>query len=331
MDIELLQERSCILKGIRTFFDHRAYLEVDTPILAPYCIPETCLEVFQTSYQAPQYSQQKVKEKPYCLLPSPELYMKQLIADHRMSIYQISKCFRNVESIGRLHSPEFTMLEYYTIDADYRDSIEITEELFTSILPSGAPAQIRPPFTRISMEEAFRRWAGFSLFEAATEGSGRFREEAFKLHLEPAPELTMADLYDLIFVHAVELSLPQDTPVVLMDYPAFVPCLAKNNPDGVTKERWELYVRGIELANCYSEETDPQVIRQYFAEEGEKKKLSAQIPHAIPEEYWKVFLPKKDGKGFPDCSGVAMGFDRLVMVCTGRQSIDSVLPFPMTI
>lgn len=334
MDIELLQERSRIFRAIRTFFDHKGYLEVDTPILAPHLIPETCLEVFKTEYMLPPDSQGRIRKKEYYLVPSPELWMKQLIAQHRQSLYQISKCFRNGESTGRLHSPEFTMLEYYTMDADYRDSIGITEELFRAILPKDAPQDLKPPFLQLSMEEAFQRWAGFPLYTVAAQGRDAMAEEARRLGL-PVPDfLDLGDLYNLIFVHAVEEHLPRDRPVALMDYPAFVPCLAKNCTGTLAKERWELYVRGIELANCYTEETDPDEVRRYFAAEGEEKRKKALIFHEIDEQYWQVFQGRKDTQGtlqpFPPCSGVAMGLDRLVMALVGRSTIDSVLPFPMT-
>jgi lysyl-tRNA synthetase class 2 len=331
MDLELLHERARIFREIRAFFDQRNYLELDTPLLAPDLIPETCLEVFETAYLAPPGSKTR-SARPYWLIPSPEIWMKKLIARHHVSVYQICKCFRNGESTGRLHSPEFTMLEYYTMGADYRDSLALTEDLFACLLklcPRGA--ELSPPFLRLTMEEAFVRYAGFSLFEAA-EG-GTLADEARKLGLDPSPALDAPALYDLIFIHAVEPALPRDRAVALTDYPAFVPCLAKKTGDGRTVERWELYARGIELANCYSEETDPDEIRRYFDREGRQKTRTALVPHAIDEGYWKNFLPRAGAPspgGFPRCSGVAMGLDRLFMALTGASSIDGALPFPMS-
>jgi lysyl-tRNA synthetase class 2 len=336
MDLALLRERARIFREIRAFFDRRGYLEVDTPLLAPDLIPETCLEVFETSYLAPEGSRLR-KNRPYWLIPSPELWMKKLIARHRLSMYQICRCFRNGESTGRLHSPEFTMLEYYTVDADYRDSLGISEALFEALLgacfpgPGEPPADLRPPFERITVEEAFERWAGFDLYDAARRGA--LEEEARRLGLDPMPGLGTGDLYDLIFVHAVEPALPRDRPVALLDYPAFVPCLAKRKAGGNAVERWELYVRGIELANCYSEETDAGEVRRYFEREGAAKNREALVPHGIDGDYWRTFLPRRDPRGeeapFPRCSGVAMGLDRLVMALTGKSAIDGVLPFPM--
>ena len=321
MDSELLTERARIFREVRAFFDCRAYLEVDTPLLAPDLIPETCLEVFQTAYCPPGW-----EERPYWLVPSPEIWMKRLISRHRRSIYQVCKCFRNGESTGHLHSPEFTMLEYYTVDAGYLDSLAITEELFLALAPpDGLPPELRPPFLRITVEEAFSRWAGFRLFDAAEGRNGKSLEaEAGRLGLEPPPGLSRGALYDLIFIHAVEPRLPRNRPVALLDYPAFVPCLARMGSGGETRERWELYARGIELANCYSEETDPDEVRAYFEGEARIKAASALVPHRVDKDYWKTFC------SFPRCSGAAMGLDRLVMALCGRSSIDSVLPFPMT-
>jgi lysyl-tRNA synthetase class 2 len=371
MDLELLRRRAGIIREVRRFFDRRDYLEADTPLLAPDLIPESCLEVFETVRLAPASARPPAspgdpsgrgprtrKSRPYWLIPSPELHMKRLIGDHGVNLYQICRCFRNGESSGRLHSPEFTMLEYYTMGADYLDSLAVTEELFAA-LQSGAPGEtpapegtppperasspdkalspresflcLRPPFLRITMEEAFARWAGVDLF-AAAEG-GRLEAEARRLGLDPPPGLDPPALYDLIFIHAVEPALPRDRPVAILDYPAFVPCLARMGPGGKTRERWELYVRGIELANCYSEETDPEAVRRFFEAEGEIKNRTALTPHRIDGDYWRIFCPRKAGDGrerpFPPCSGVALGLDRLIMALTGRSAIDGVLPFPM--
>jgi lysyl-tRNA synthetase class 2 len=250
-------------------------------------------------------------------------------------IYQICHCFRNGESSGRHHSPEFTMLEYYSLGGDYRDSAGLTEELFTRLLPlaeQGGPDSLRPPFTRISVADAFARWAGFDLYQAAARPGG-LEAEARRLGMDPAPGLDRGTLYDLIFVDRIEPALPRDRPILLTDYPAFVPCLAKRA--GVTVERWELYARGIELANCYTEETGPHAVREFFAGEAAAKERSALVKHRVDHDYWKMFLPSGAGgnepesPGFPPCSGTALGLDRLLMTLTGAPSIDHVLPFPM--
>ena len=318
MDIEMLRERARIIRQARSFFDSKNYLELDTPLLSPDLIPESCLEVFETKRITPNGG-----STPYWLIPSPEIWMKKIIAQHRVNVYQVCKCFRNGESSGFLHSPEFTMLEYYTMNADYMDSLALTEELFSD-LASSASSPLCFPFERITVAEAFSRYAGFDLF-AVTETPKGLEAEARRLDLDPAQGQSVGALYDLIFIHAVEPHLKQNLVVALLDYPAFVPTLAKKSADGKTVERWELYFNGIELANCYSEETDPRRVRDFFESEAKAKERQAAINHTVDHDYWRIFEKQR----FPSCSGVALGLDRLIMAICGRSSIDSVLPFPM--
>ncbi|GMO30047.1 MAG: tRNA synthetase, class II [Termitinemataceae bacterium] len=335
MDIELLHERSRIIKNIRTFFDAKKYLEVDTPLLAPDLIPESCLEVFQTERLPSPLSKYQTK-KPYWLIPSPEIWMKKLIAQHKTSIYQICKSFRNGESSGLMHSPEFTMLEYYTMDADYINSLAVSEDLFDNLLcaiDSHASLYcdlqnyktIAPPFIRMTMEEAFSKFAGFSLTKAIKNKT--MYKEALRLGLQVTEDADPAVLYDLIFISNVETALPKEKPVAILDYPAIVPCLASLNDASIaeeaTRQRWELYIHGIEAANCFSEETDPVKVKSFFESEAQIKKEKSFNVHNIDTDYYKIFY------GFPRCSGVAMGLDRVIMAITGRKTIDGVLPFPM--
>jgi lysyl-tRNA synthetase class 2 len=183
------------------------------------------------------------------------------------------------------------------------------------------------PFFRITMDEAFVRWAGFSLAESSVRGSTAMEAEARRLGLDPPAGLDTAALYDLIFIHAVEPKLPKDKSIAILDYPAFVPTLAQDAPvrrEGyAVKERWELYVNGIELANCFSEETDPEKVRAFFESERAAKEKTALVRHNVDTGYWKIFAPKG---AFPRCSGVAMGLDRFIMALTGKSAIDGILP-----
>lgn len=335
MDLELLQQRATVIQSIRNFFITKLYLELDTPALSPTLIPETCLEVFETNYIDPWTN----KKSPVYLVPSPEIFMKKIIAQHKVSVFQLSKCYRNVESVGNTHSPEFTMLEYYTVGASYIDSMKLTEDLFTALLPpqddkslSVDPWEnLRPPFTKLTMDEAFEKLAGFRL--SSCTRPKQLAKEARRLGIEeidsnPFDDWPWDDLYELIFVHTVEPNLPKEKPFFLMNYPAKVPCLAQdcaengNDSKPLWKERWELYGCGIELANCYSEETDSKKVKDYFDTEGSIKNENAIVPHTIDNDYWKTF------QDFPKCSGVAMGIDRLVMLLLGKKTIESVLPFP---
>ncbi len=323
MDLELLRARAALIRQIRHFFESHNYLEVDTPLLSEALIPESCLEVFRTVYRPPEGFRRP--ERELFLIPSPELWMKRLLAKHRENLFQICHCFRNGETTGRWHSPEFTMLEYYTVGANSQDSLLLSEELFRAILPKDAPKDLCPPFRRLSMAEAFEEFAGFSLFETAEKGPEAFATEARKLGLETAhAEMGLADLFNMVFVHAVEDVLPKDRPLVLYDYPAFVPTLARRSPENPNAvERWELYLRGIEIANCYSEEEDEEKVRAFILQEAKEKEKSFS-PHPPDLGFIEIF------KDFPRSSGVALGLDRLFMALSGRSRLDSVLPFPLT-
>jgi lysyl-tRNA synthetase class 2 len=220
------------------------------------------------------------------------------------------------------------------------ESLTLTEELFGFLLDLGTGDQegnLRPlvsvedqgsgigDFHRLTVAEAFTRYAGVDLF-AAVEKKGGLEAEARRLGLEPPAGSGIGELYDLIFIHAVEPKLKNDHVVALTDYPAFVPCLAKKSADGKTVERWELYYNGIELANCFSEETDAHEVRAFFENEAAAKERMALVKHKVDSDYWKHFEGKPP---FPRCSGVAMGLDRLIMALCGRSAIDGVLPFPM--
>jgi elongation factor P--(R)-beta-lysine ligase len=317
MDLSMLQKRAAIIKQTRSFFDNKNYLELDTPLLSGDLIPESCLEVFQTERLFPHGS--KKENRPLWLIPSPEIWMKKIIAKHNVNVYQICKCFRNGESCGHLHNSEFTMLEYYTINANYMNSLTLTEELFSHLAKDSAITVDN--FERITVADAFAKWADFDLFATAEEGPVAMNIQARKLGLAPMPGMTVPQLYDLIFIHAVEPQLKLQKPVALLDYPAFVPCLAKRSPNGRTVERWELYYNGIELANCYSEETNPQSVKDFFISEEAEKNRTAVVKHNVDHNYWKIF------ETFPSCSGVAIGLDRLIMALTGKTTIDGVLPF----
>jgi lysyl-tRNA synthetase class 2 len=318
MNLKTLKKRADIIRQVDSFFYDKDYLEVDTPLLSRDLIPESCLEVFKTNRFF--YEGNKRRMRSFYLVPSPEIWMKKIIAKHKVNVYQICKCFRNGESIGHLHNMEFTMLEYYTMDADYMDSLLLTEELFAFLAGKTGNPDINPPFARITVGEAFEKWAGFNLF-AAAEKKGELEMMARRLGLDPMPNLSLGALYDLIFIHAVEPNLRMKKPVALINYPAFVPCLAKKSPDGRTVERWELYYNGIELANCYSEETSMRKVKEFFISEAVEREKIAYIRHRTDHNFCQIF------ENFPRCSGVALGLDRLIMALTGCKTIKEVLPF----
>ena len=173
--------RNHMMRQIRSFFDERSYLEVDTPVLSPTLIPESTIENFATRFDNPFLSSVEL-----FLVPSPEIYMKRLIADGWGSLYQISHCFRNSEQLGKIHNIEFTMLEYYTVEADEQDSIAITEELFSALIDRNTADHLRPPFAHLTVEEATKTLAGVDLEKHPRQSS--LAEEARRLGLSVPDE-----------------------------------------------------------------------------------------------------------------------------------------------
>ena len=233
MDIEMLEFRSISMQAVRSFLLENGFLEVDTPALSPTLIPESCLEVFKSEYIKP-YKNESV---PLFLTPSPEIYIKELIAKHKRSFFQLSKCYRNLESVGHLHSPEFTMLEYYKVDADYEFSISLTQNLLlytasklkdSSLLSFENVEILKKGFLIKTVEELFEEYAHFSLKKEHSKEALFFHAKKMQPSIELNFEnLTQSSLYDMIFVHAIEKNLPKDRLTLVIDYPEFSSCLAK--------------------------------------------------------------------------------------------------------
>ncbi len=283
-----LQQRALLIQAVRNFFLDRRYIEVDTPVRLPVLIPEA--EIL------PMLSEDRF------LQTSPELCMKRLLASGCSRLFQICRCFRKGEK-GRLHQEEFTMLEWYRTGWTYVDLMEECEDMMgqlagRSLLSrTGQEIDLASPWQRLTVEDAFQRYAGISADQAVR--TGRFDE---------------------LLVEKVEPELGWQQPVFLYDYPLALASLArpkKINP--AVAERFELYIGGIELANGFSELTDPEVQRQRFREE--IKKMDTLVDTAMPEKFLCAL------EQLPDCAGIALGLDRLFMVLLDRDSIAEVLPF----
>lgn len=317
MDIETARMRAAIIQKIRGFFTGRGYLEVETPALSPALIPESPIEVFKTSYLDPSGRQEDL-----FLVPSPELHMKRLIKGGYGNIFQIGKAFRNGEQIGRQHNPEFTMLEWYTMGADYLDSLSITFELLKTLMRlCSLPVESKPNV--MSVKEAFARFAGIDLDRC--ESLEALKREAKRIGEDPSSDRTWEEVYNRIFVSRIEPALTAYSHIFVTDYPDQVPCLARRKPGTGYRERWELYLGGTETANCFSEETDPDAIRAFFLSEEKQKAEKALVPHVADRDFADIFL-----SGFPQCSGVAMGVDRLVMGLLHIKAIEGVIFFPFS-
>ena len=308
-------------ESVRTYFRTSGYAEVDTPVLSPYLIPEPAIEVFQAAYLPPSGP-----PRPMWLAPSPELWMKRLVAAGAGDIFQISRSFRNCEYPGPHHNPEFRLLEWYTVGAGYLDSIGRTEGLFEHLLSlrgSGSrDSRLAPPFLRMTMEEAFQRYAEIDLARCGDSLGMRTAGEAKGVSMTGSPSWEQA--FHIVFLTLVEPRLPRGKPLVLLDYPALVPTTARRRAGTPWAERWELYVDGVEIANCYTEETDPAALASLVRNEEERRK-GCRTSHEIDRGFAALFPP-----GFPTCSGAALGLDRLEMVFAGEKSLEGVIFFPFS-
>lgn len=321
--LDVLRLRAKLLAFTRQFFDEAGYFEVDTPILSHERVIDPNIEPFVVPWSA--------SERLF-LQTSPEFAMKRLLATGAEAIYQLSKVFRHGE-LGRLHNPEFTMLEWYRVGDTHHEQMTFVEILVTAFaseverLSSSSPqpsALSSQPFERLTYDQAFERHAGTKVLARPTH---EIVALARRLGVS-APESLLPDDRDgwlnLLLAERVEPHLGHVRPTFVFDYPASQAALARVRGEGQTAvaERFELYVHGIELCNGYYELTDAAA-------------LQARIRHdaAVSEKYIPdpVRLLAAMESGLPACSGVALGLDRLLMLSLGHDSVRQVIPFPFEI
>ena len=310
---KILQERARIIASIRRFFSGRNYLEVETPHLASTPIPERYIELFRTTLLRPDYRTDRVYEDDLYLLPSPEYYLKQLLAAGIGDLFEIAHAFRNYESTSAVHSPEFTMLEWYTVNADSTESLALTVNLLQDLGVSGEPLVL-------TVSDAFGLYADIDL--PACRDRDSLARACGRIGIDVQQTESWEELFQRAFLTRVEPALPAERPVFLTAYPAAISTLARS--DGTWAQRWELYLGGIETANCYTEETNPEVIARFLTTEAQHKRQSSLVTHPAPKDF--LSPPNR----LPECSGVALGVDRLVMHLTGATSISEVISFPLS-
>ncbi len=317
-DFTAQKNRSVLFQNIRKFFIERDYLEVSTPTLSPYLIPEPTIKTFSTTF-----SNEFVGKRDFYLIPSPEIFMKEMLASGSPSIFQISQCFRNAEQLGDVHNPEFTMLEYYTLGYDDTDSIALTIEMIEKTAIRDTPWLKKEPLI-ITVEEAMWNYAGVDLMKA--QDISQLRDDAERLGLFVPEGEAWEDTFNRIFLTYVEPGLPKDREVYLRDYPVQIDCLAKSYPERPYRRRWEMYISGVEIANCYDEETDKDKIKAYYEKEQKKLEEERKLTGDVISPADPAF-PLLD---MPSSSGVAIGLDRLLMVNLGKNEIAPLLAFPMS-
>jgi len=289
-----LRVRASMIQAVRRFFQERDFLEVETPLLIPAPAPEVHIDA--------------VAAGDWFLQTSPELCMKRLLAAGYERIYQLCKCFREKER-GERHLPEFTILEWYRANADYRALMDDCEELLLGIAVElgvssfisrrGGRVILDKPWERITVGEAFLRYAGMDVAEALAK-----------------------DCFEERLTAEVEPQLGVDAPVFLYDYPQEQSALARlKEDDPSVAERFELYIDGMEIANAFSELTDADEQRRRFEEASREREKNGSSVYPIPE-FFLDSLPQ-----MPPSAGIALGVDRLAMLFAGRKRIDDVVAF----
>jgi elongation factor P--(R)-beta-lysine ligase len=300
-----LHARARALAAVRAFFAARDFVEVETPLV----VPSPGLEIHLDAVRAGQGSY---------LITSPEYQMKRLLAAGCERIYQICKCFRGNEQ-GPHHAGEFTMIEWYRayegLDAIARD----TEELVAAVVGTAAVA---PPWPRMTVRDAMQRWAGVAV--AGDEPAAALVAKVRAAGIAVADGTAWDDAFFAAFVARVEPAIAAlERPLLLVDWPAPLAALARRQPhDPLTAARFEAYVRGIELANAFDELTDPVEQRARFEDDQRIRGERGWPVYPIDERLLAALA-----EGLPPCAGIALGFDRLVMLATGATRIADVLAF----
>jgi len=324
--LETLRLRAALLRAARGFFDGRGYLEVDTPLLSQDVCVDAHLEPFVTEF-TPE-GNGSGKTSTLYLQTSPEFHMKRLLAAGAEAIYQITRAFRNGES-GRLHNPEFTIVEWYRTGDTHHDQMDEVESLVREVARTPGVgrelARSSKPFPRTTYRDAFTRCVETDPLAAPVS---EFTRAAAAAGIAPPPGLNENDRdgwLNLLLATLVEPTLGAGSPEFLYDYPASQASLARvRDEEPPVAERFELYIRGIEVCNGYHELLDAKELRRRNREQNLRRVMDGRP--ILPEE--SRLLPAMES-GLPACSGVALGFDRLVMLAAGKSSLAEVMPFPL--
>ena len=313
-----LLKRAEIADGLRRWFREQGFLEVETPALQVSPGMEPHLEAFATRIREPD---EPDAGRPLYLHTSPEFAMKKLIAAGMPKIFQLAHVFRNGER-SATHHPEFTMLEWYRAEAGWRETAEDCLALLrlagTELRRGAERCDPTRPAEFISVADAFRRHAGVDLF-------GDLAAEAKRIGVRVSESDAWDDVFFRIFLDRVEPKLGQGAPTILHGYPASMAALARLDPDDPrVAERFELFVCGLELANGFGELTDVAEQRARFLADDAKRRALYGRSYPLDEDFLAALA-----HGLPRCSGVALGFDRLVMLATGAAKIADVLWAPV--
>ncbi len=306
---EILKLRAGLLNRARQFFQENNFLEVDTPVLSQSTTPDPNIESFSTQFNNTQYF----------LHTSPEFPMKRLLAAGSGAIYQVCKVFRQGE-LGRNHNPEFTMIEWYQPGLDYHALMKQVDALVRTLLQDKITLQETVFY---SYQQVFKKYLNIDPFNSSIdELQAVIKQQAIQFNNEA--QLSKDALLDLLISYVIQPVLPKDSPVFIYDYPASQAALANIRDEQGEKiaERFELFINGIELANGYQELLDAKEQQLRFENENKTRLEAGQ--QTIPVD--KNLIAALQA-GMPEVSGVALGFDRLMMLATGAGSINEVISF----
>ena len=303
--LDMLRRRAELYRAIREFFQQRNVLEVETPILSAAAVPEPSIEPLHTMLN---------QQHQRFLQTSPELAMKRLLAARSGAIYQISKVFRDEED-GRWHQPEFTLLEWYRPQFTPKQLCKEIDQLLQQILKT-------PPAETRRYADIFLEYTGLSVIETSLQD---LQQVAAQAGAHQADTLSRDQCLQLIMSLKIEPFLGLKAPLFVTDFPASQAALARRCVDDERfAERFELYIQGVELANGFHELADADEQRQRFIADLQTRQAQQQASYPLDERF---LCALQEGQ-LPDCSGVALGLDRLLMLQTGSQHIRDVLAFP---
>ncbi len=307
-----LLKRAKIVNEIRHFFADRGVLEVETPTMSQATVTDVHLRAFETRFTGPGAAQGIT----LYLMTSPEYHMKRLLAAGSGPIYQMGRSYRNEEA-GRYHNPEFTMLEWYRPHYDMYRLINEVDDLLQQTLECESAESL-------SYQQAFLRYLDL---DPLTAEKDKLREVAAKLDVSNIAD-TEEDrdtILQLLFMVGVEPHIGLEKPTFIYHFPASQASLAEiSSEDHRVAERFEVYYKGVELANGFRELTDAAEQRQRF-ERDNRKRAAMGLPEQPIDENLLAALEH----GFPECAGVALGIDRLIMLALGAERISDVIAFPV--
>jgi lysyl-tRNA synthetase class 2 len=315
-----LRERARLQAALRRWFEAEGFVEVETPILQVAPGAEVHLTGFATDWELPDG-----EEQVRWLHSSPEFAMKKLLAGGVPKLFQFARVFRNAEG-SALHHPEFTMLEWYRAGVTYETIMADCAALLAGLdVPElrwdGHVCDPRAPAERLTVAQAFDRYAGVDLFATVGSAEGLSRASDVAMHEGD----TWDDVFFRVMFDKIEQRLGMGRPTILCEYPISMAALARAKPgDPRVAERFELYVCGVELANAFGELTDPAIQRARLQADMDAKERLYGVRWPVDPD----FLAALD-HGLPDCAGIALGFDRLVMLATGASHIEDVLWLPV--